>query len=254
MTASCTDIHGVAMNDAFDASTRVAIVESCPAQTLSRLVALGLAEFNLSAMASAGDLYRSLLTQTFDIVVICSCLPDENVSTMVRHLRAHSSTLCIVIFSDLVEVESGILAPENVIFFESTPADFEKLKSRLLQLRRALHEVSFGGDTWEVALARGSWILDAQTLCLTAPNGALIPLSRAESAVLGVLIRAYGELVSREQLLELLNQDAQTSLAHRPDPIIHSLRRKVLRRSGQPLPLLTVRKAGYVFSMDRMPE
>jgi DNA-binding response OmpR family regulator len=62
------------------------------------------------------------------------------------------------------------------------------------------------------------------------------------------LMERYGALVTREQLIGALTDNAFDYDPHRLDSLIHRIRRKVIKISGRSLPLTSVHGEGYVFT------
>jgi DNA-binding response OmpR family regulator len=235
---------------------RVAIVEAATALLDQHgLIELAAQGFALTAMGTALELYRLLLTQVFDIVVLDSTLPDEDGLTIVRHLRAYSSVMGIVVLGARHVLEECTCAiHRGADAFLPKPVDINVLKTVLLGMGCRLRQMRHTLCAPEEEVSQASWSLDADDWYLTTPNGTRIALSRAECKVLATLMTASGSVIARDALIGALSKDVDGFDPHRLEMTIHRLRRKVARQSKQTLPLLTVRKTGYVFSMDRLPD
>jgi two-component system, OmpR family, response regulator PhoP len=215
---------------------------------LLELVAQG---FTFTSMAKAMELYRLMLSQDFDIVVLENPLPDEDDSTIVRQLRAHSSTMGIVVLGPRHALEEcAYTTYRGADAYLPRPVDIQVLKTVLLGMGNRLRQARHAHHVCDDMGNQASWRLDMDDWYLTSPNGTRIALSRAEYKVLASLMTAGGDVIARDVLIGALCTDIESFDPHRLEMTIHRLRRKVTRQSKQTLPLQTVRKAGYVFSMD----
>lgn len=205
--------------------------------------------FDIYEGGTAAELYRHMLAQPIDIVVLDMQLPDESGLAVTRHLRAISN-VGIVMFTDwharhhhaqLLQAGADVCLPK--------PADGETLAATLLSLARRLSvRVSPSATTDDAAmppwqLADGGWRL-------VSPLGKAIALTASERSVLTMLVAEVGQPVSRDALLQALNRGVQGFDPHRLEMMIHRLRKKALAQAGQRLPLLTVRGVGYLLACD----
>jgi DNA-binding response OmpR family regulator len=205
--------------------------------------------FDIYEGGTAAELYRHMLAQPIDIVVLDMQLPDESGLAVTRHLRAISN-VGIVMFTDwharhhhaqLLQAGADVCLPK--------PADGETLAATLLSLARRLSvRVSPSATTDDAAmppwqLADGGWRL-------VSPLGKAIALTASERSVLTMLVAEVGQPVSRDALLQALNRGVQGFDPHRLEMMIHRLRKKALTQAGQRLPLLTVRGVGYLLACD----
>jgi DNA-binding response OmpR family regulator len=97
------------------------------------------------------------------------------------------------------------------------------------------------------AATGGHWRLDSAGWCLLTPDEQAIALTSTERAVLAALIDAGGSPLSREDLMQALDDGDPANARRRLEMLVFRLRRKVHDRSGLPLPLLTARGNGYLF-------
>jgi two-component system, OmpR family, response regulator PhoP len=229
----------------------VAAVTALPGQHgLLELTAPG---FTITTMSTAMELYRLMLSQDFDVVVLDNPLPDEDGLTIVRHLRAHSSAMGIVVLGARHALEEcAYTTYRGADAYLPKPVDIQVLKTVLLGMGHRLRQVRHKHQVRDDIVKQASWGLDTEDWYLTAPNGTRIALSRAEYKVLASLMTAAGNVITRDTLIGALSTDVDSFDPHRLEMTIHRLRRKVARRSKQTLPLQTVRKAGYMFSMHRL--
>ena len=92
------------------------------------------------------------------------------------------------------------------------------------------------------------WFLDTLKLCLSDPDGVLIPISTAEFKLLEALAKRAGQVMSRDELL-LKVQGRETQAFDRAiDNQISRLRKKIEADPSNPKLLQTVWGGGYRLS------
>ncbi len=206
--------------------------------------------FEVAGAASAAELYRHMLSQRFDMVVLDIGLPDEDGLTVVKHLR-EVSNLGIVMLTGNTGMDDHVSALTNgADAFLNKPVNIEVLAATLHSVARRL---AAGPNTGHLATpfgGSGHWRLDTDDWCLVTPAGQALPLTAPERCILRILMAVRGEPVSRERLIGALTSDIYEFDPHRLEMMVHRLRRKAQDAAGQPLPLLTSRGQGYLFASD----
>lgn len=203
---------------------------------------LSRAGFAVTALGSALELYRDLLSSAYDLVLLDVGLPDEDGLSIARRLRERSPSLGIVMLSGAVgdhwrqrALEGGADA------WLAKPADMDEVVATLRNLagRVARERSAGGGSGWK--LAAGGWLL-------VCPEGAGLDLGMAEREVLALLADNPGAPVSREALIARLSGPAEDFDPHRLEMLVYRLRRKCRQELGQELPLKAVRGVGYMLA------
>lgn len=198
--------------------------------------------FEAEGFARSGELYRRMLVEPFDAVLLDVGLPDEDGLSVARHLRT-SSPIGIAVLSGRGDARERIRGlGEAVDIWLSKPVDVDVVAASLASLVRRMR---MAVAPPAAALARG-WYLDAGGWRLHAPSGRTVELSRSERCVLQRLFAAGGEPVSRDALIVELGESLDTFDAHRLEMLVHRMRRKVAGEAGTDLPLRAVRGVGYV--------
>lgn len=202
--------------------------------------------FEVTGAGTAAELYRHMLRQQFDIVVLDIGLPDEDGVTVARHLRELSGMGIVMLTGNRGRRDHVRALEVGADAYLSKPVDLEVLAATLHSLRRRLSAPpSRGADDGDAASAR--WHLDTDGWCLVAPNGTTLTLTAPERQLLTSLIDAGGESVTRETLIAALCSNVYDFDPHRLEMLVYRLRRKSIDAGAGPLPLLTARGAGYLF-------
>lgn len=205
--------------------------------------------FDTYDAGTAAELYRAMLAQPFDIVLLDMHLPDESGLAVTKHLRAISNVGIVMLTDGHSRHHHAQILHAGADVCLDKPADIDMLAATLCSLSRRLRvRTSLPAATDETnmppwQLADGGWRL-------VSPLGRAIALTAAERDVLTMLMAEQGQPVSRDKLLQALHRGVQGFDPHRLEMMIHRLRKKVLAQAGERLPLLTVRGMGYRLACD----
>ncbi len=206
----------------------------------ARLLAKGLREegwvVDIAATGEAGeDLARA---NAYDAIVLDWMLPDKAGLRVCRDLRARRLATPILMLTARRGLDDRVAGLNTgADDYVTKPFEFAELLARLhAVLRRA-------AITRPVVLQVGDLTLDASSHRV-ARGGQSILLTPKEFAILEVLMRHAGELVSRGQLGERVWDDEPDGLTNVVDVHVSHLRRKI-DRDRAPALLHTVRGYGY---------
>ena len=235
-------------------SLRVAVLDQdAPLRETTLLPALRDAGFQAHGMTSTMELYRSMLAQPFDIVVLDADLPGESGYDVAEHLRA-TSDIGIVMLTDADCRHAPIQAlTSGADFYLHKPLDANLLTAMLRSLSRRLIRAPSHGAIADHAPARG-WQLEADGWRLSSPHGDVVALTTAEHSLVNVLAKENGRIITREALIEAMAHNVYDFDPHRLEMTIHRLRRKTYNVTGETLPLRTVRGRGYLLHCNVTPE
>jgi two-component system, OmpR family, response regulator PhoP len=234
-----------------DRAWRVGALED-DAQLREGIIIPGLRYFGFEVVGagSAAELYRHMLTQRFDMVVLDIGLPDESGLSVVKHLR-EISNLGIVMLTGNTGMGDHVSAlTRGADAFLNKPVNIEVLAATLHSVGRRLAAAPNTGNASLFIGGSGRWRMDTDDWCLVTPAGKTLPLTAPERCILRILMAVRGEPVSRERLISALTSDIYEFDPHRLEMMVHRLRRKAQDAAGQPLPLLTSRGQGYLFAGD----
>jgi two-component system response regulator PhoP len=216
------------------------------------LHALAHAGIEAETAQSSGELYRLLLGQAVSVVIVHADAVDDSGQSLIRNLRQASAVGIVA----SLRPNAG-LSPTDVIergadaWFE-VPVEASAIVATLRGLMRRLDSDAatvHSDDSGEARTPRGThgWRLDTAGWCLLSPDDQAVALTASERAVLSTLMEGGGTPLSREQLMNSLDDDEPGNARRRLEMLVFRLRRKVLERTGHVLPLLTARGNGYLF-------
>lgn len=199
--------------------------------------------FDAVGMGNALELYRAMVTEPFDLVLLDVGLPDEDGFSIAAHLRSMSSSIGIVMLtahassSDRVD---GLQAGADAYLCK--PANMKEVVATLSNLARRIAMRA------NAPSARAHWRLDQSGWRIFSPRGVEVAMTAAERQVIRRLSESAGTAVSRDDLIACLSADIHDFDPHRLDLLIYRLRKKCLKLAGQQIPLRAVRGVGYVLN------
>jgi len=196
-----------------------------------RLRANGYATF----IADTGEKAQSLsLTEEFDLLILDMGLPERDGFHVLQELRARGKTLPVLVLTGRSERDVVMCLEAGADDYMRKPFAFDELLSRVEARLRSPRRAAQPN-----VLSAGGVSLDVRSRRATV-GGQTAELSAREFAVLEVLIRHPGQILTRTQLYSL-------AWGHSLDPMSNVVESSVnlLRRKLGPDVVETVRGAGY---------
>ncbi|KAA5604206.1 response regulator transcription factor [Roseospira marina] len=201
--------------------------------------------------SDGAEMARIIERAPVDVILLDIGMPGKDGFTITRELRDTSDVgLIIVTARDsredrLAGLELG--ADDYVV----KPVDEAELIIRVRNLLRRLDSAAGRRAGEEPRWRRfGSWDMDLHTRTLSRRDGTDIRLTAAEFDLLTAFVENAGEVMTRQQLLT----------GHRPVPfeptertvdvLVRRLRQKLEDDPSQPRLIVTVHRAGYIFTAD----
>lgn len=164
---------------------------------------------------------RSLLAESFDVVLLDLGLPRSNGIDVLRKLRARGNATPVLIITAQDEVAERVRGLDaGADDYLVKPFEFAELAARIRALLRRR-----AGRATPVIEHRGI-TLDPATQRV-AQNGRNVALSPREFALLALLMDRPGTLLSRAQIEERLYGWGEEIESNAVDVHIHALRRKL---------------------------
>jgi DNA-binding response OmpR family regulator len=206
----------------------------------ARLLSRGLREegfiVDAAETAAAGDELAGI--NDYDVIVLDWLLPDREGIVLCRDLRRQGVTTPILMLTARDALEDRVAGLNTgADDYLTKPFAFEELLARLHALLRRSDLAR------PVLLAVADLSLDPLSHRVTRAARP-IALTPKEYAILEVLMRHQGQVVSRSRLGAAVWQEDGEALANLVDVHISHLRRKVDRDGSAPL-IHTVRSRGY---------
>jgi len=201
--------------------------------------------FDVEAIGSPLEFYRSMATSSCDIAVVDADLAEGAGLDILSWLRGMGNV-------GIIALSTGNEARNRIACFESgadlhftKPVDGEEL---IHGLRNLLRRLAHNAGGRAAPAASSDWFFDANHWRLQAPNGPSVKLSAVEAKFVRRLLTQTGTVVSRAELRAELGYGDDAVGDKNLDAVIRRLRRKIESASGSPAPIQTVHGQGYLFS------
>ena len=214
---------------------RVLVVEDHAKLAMTLAAGLRQAGMAVDVAFDGDDALESLATTGYDVLVLDRDIPGTHGDDVCKKLMAEGSSSRVLMLTASGTVQDrveglGIGADDYL----PKPCDFTELVARVRAIARR------PGNSLPPALIHGDLRLDPARRTATRA-GQPLPLNPKEFAVLEVLLAAPGVVVSAEQILERVWDEAADPFSQAVRTTISRLRAKL----GDPPVIETVTKAGY---------
>jgi two-component system response regulator PhoP len=203
---------------------------------------------DVTGVGSARETYRAVLTRRFSLFLVDIGLPDENGFTLTKNLRDATDAGIVVLTGgghSKAQYVQGLNEGADAYLFK--PVDMELLAATLRSVLRR-QTITNGSAPAATTVEASTWRLDVEGWALISPGGVRIHITGNERILIEPLIARLGNVVSREELIARFTHNIHDFDPHRLEVIVHRLRNKATKLSGEDFPLRAVRGTGYVLT------
>jgi DNA-binding response OmpR family regulator len=221
------------------------VVEDDP--DLRELMAGYLGEFDLRVSCVGDGIgMRKVLAQSIvDLVLLDLKLPGEDGLLLARELRANSSIPIIMVTSRNAEADRVLGLELGADDYLTKPFSARELVARIHTILRRSRAHPLPPGDGPRALRFSGWEVDLRSRRLVSAAGERAEFSRAEFALLRVLLAAPRRVLTREQLIDLSRGYDHDVVDRSIDVQILRLRRKLEVDPSRPTLIRTERGLGY---------
>ena len=206
--------------------------------------------------AHDGAKMREIIAEeSFELVILDLNMPGEDGLSLARYLRGQHDVAIIMLTAaaDVVDRVTGLEVGADD--YVTKPFEPRELLARIRSVLRRFagakaspEPVESGGDQ---RMAFGEVVLDIEAHRLYAASGDEIAITNMEYDLLKAFADNPGNVLSRDQLLNLAHKRDWDPFDRSIDIRIARLRRKLEKDPSKPRVIKTVRGAGYVFTTDK---
>lgn len=201
-------------------------------------------EYQVSVAADGPEMWKVLEKSHVDLIVLDLMLPGDDGLTLCRQLRAGSAVPVIMLTALGEETERIVGLELGADDYLSKPFNPRELLARIRGLlRRAGGAV---GDSQVLRFNR--WTMDRNRRHLVSPSGVVVNLSSGEYRMLEALVSHPNRVLSRDQLMELLQGRSWGPFDRSIDVQVSRLRRRLKENSEDEDLIKTIRGEGYMFT------
>ncbi len=196
--------------------------------------------------AEDGIAMDQLLQQhTPDLIVLDLMMPGEDGLSIARRLRARSEVPIIILSAKGEEVDRIVGLEVGADDYLPKPFNPRELLARIHSVLRRVEKPR--GGTAENVLLFGPYRMDLDSYTLKR-SGKLVELTTGEFELLRHLVSRPNRAMSRDVLLDLLDDGVEGAFDRSIDVRITRIRKKIEEDPHHPHYIKTVRGVGYLFS------
>jgi two-component system, OmpR family, phosphate regulon response regulator OmpR len=208
--------------------------------------------FAVRAVADANDMNRQLARERYDLMILDLMLPGEDGLSVCRRLRGSGDAMPIIMLTAKGDDVDRIVGLEvGADDYLPKPFNPRELVARIQAvLRRRPPTPPPGAPTTELQTVEfGAFRFNLAARNLTR-NGADVPLTTGEFALLKVLVQHPRVPLSRDKLMELARGREFGAFDRSMDVQVSRLRKLIEPDPAKPVFIQTVWGFGYVFIPD----
>jgi two-component system, OmpR family, response regulator len=206
--------------------------------------------FVVTGAASAVEMDEALAREIVDLVVLDVMLPGEDGFSICGRLRA-SSNLPILMLTALGQDVDRIVGLEiGADDYVTKPFNSRELVARIRALLRRARHSGASAEKRLGPLRFAGWRIFPAQRRLLSPEGVQVSTTSAEFDMLLAFCQRAGEVLSRDQLLELTHTGAAGPVERSVDVHISRIRQKIEPNPRDPSFIKTVRLGGYIFTPE----
>lgn len=222
--------------------------ENALAQTLK--IALGRLKIPKILHATTIESARELLkNHTADLLILDRNLPDGDGLSLCEELRAESYTGAILCLTAKGELEDRVEGLESgADDYLPKPFHWEELSARIRALSRRKENIAAHAKERN-SVKKSLWTLEPDRLRILGPKG-WVELTPLEFKLAAHLIQAGGAIISREELLKEVWGFRFLPKTRTTDYFLGRLRKVFEIDPDHPKHFITVRGAGYRFTVE----
>jgi len=233
---------------ASETGARILLVEDDA--TIQNMLADALREsgFSVGIAASGVEMDRAMSRDKVDLLLLDLMLPGEDGRAICTRLRAASANLPIIMVTALGDDIDRIVGLEiGADDYVSKPFNTRELIARIRALLRRTRP-NEGARARQAPLRFAGWLIHPTERKLINPQGALVTTTSAEFDLLLAFCTHAGEVLSREQLLELTHGGVAGPVERSVDVHVSRIRQKIEPDPSDPAFIKTIRLGGYIFT------
>lgn len=205
--------------------------------------------YRVRAAQDGREMWSALEQGRADLIVLDLMLPGDDGLVLCRELRARSDTPIIMLTARGEETDRIIGLELGADDYLAKPFNPRELLARIkviLRRTRSLPQNLQPDDVRQIRFA--NWRLDVNARHLVSPEGVVTSLSGAEYRLLRIFLSHPNRVMSRDQLMELMQGRDNEPFDRGIDVQVSRLRKRLGEDAKEPALIKTVRSEGYVLA------
>ncbi len=211
---------------------------------------LGLNGYQVTTAESAKVARTILTASSVDLVLLDVMMPGEDGLALLSFIRATSKLPVILLTARAEETDKIVGLEIGADDYVTKPFSPRELLARVKALLRrssdGMQPIRFDDEV----LAFDSWILKLGGMELVDDQGVVHPLSTGEFKLLHALAMRPKQVLSRDNLLDIMHSREAGPFDRSIDNHVSRLRKKLERNPRDPSLIKTVWGGGYLFNAE----
>jgi two-component system OmpR family response regulator len=206
--------------------------------------------YRVTEAGNAAGAREALKGYDIDVVLLDIMMPGEDGLSLTRFIAENGGPPVILLTARSEEADRIVgleIGADDYVVKPFSPRELvARIKVALRRTNGAPTANGNGGTIW----AFDGWQLKTAEQQLFDPHGALVPLSSGEYRLLEALVERAGQVLNRDQLLDLTKGRIAGPFDRAIDNQVSRLRRKLEPDSKDPKYIKTIWGGGYRFSVE----
>ena len=206
--------------------------------------------YRVSEAEDAASMEAILRRDPADLLLVDINLDGKDGLTITREQRAHSKVGIILLTSRTDQIDRIVGLELGADDYVTKPFDKRELFARIKNLLSRVHDIrAFEAEQAEAPSLRfGRWSLDRARRRLIDASGEVEHLTRAEYELLDAFAAHPGMILSRDRLLDLMQNQKWAPDNRTVDVLVGRLRRKIEPDPAHPEWIITIHGEGYMLA------
>jgi two-component system, OmpR family, torCAD operon response regulator TorR len=206
--------------------------------------------YRVSEAEDAAAMEAILARDPADLLLVDINLEGKDGLTITREQRARSNAGIILLTGRTDQIDRIVGLELGADDYVTKPFDKRELFARIKNLLSRVRDLkAFEAEQTEAAPARfGRWSLDRARRRLVDEAGALEALTRAEYELLAAFAENPGVILSRDRLLDMIQNQKWAPDNRTIDVLVGRLRKKIEPDPSHPEWIITIHGEGYMLA------
>ncbi|WP_319529860.1 response regulator [uncultured Cohaesibacter sp.] len=196
---------------------------------------------------SGAEMRRAFAAGKIDLIMLDIHLPDEDGLTLLKDVRRYSDVGIIMVTGKSDDVDRIVALEMEADDYVTKPFNPRELLARAKNVIRRVRAARHNSTPNRV-VRFANWQLDLDQRLLIDRNDETVHLTRGEFELLSALTSHKGQVLTRDNLLDHLNNRQFDPNDRTVDVLIARLRKKIEVDPKDPSLIVTVHGVGYVFT------
>ncbi|MCC6480061.1 response regulator [Sphingorhabdus sp.] len=206
--------------------------------------------YRVTEAGNAASARDALKGYDIDVVLLDIMMPGEDGISLTRFIAEAGGPPVILLTARSEEADRILGLEIGADDYVVKPFSPRELVARIKVALRRTNGVQAANGNGGTIWAFDGWQLKTAEQQLFDPHGALVPLSSGEYRLLEALVERAGQVLNRDQLLDLTKGRIAGPFDRAVDNQVSRLRRKIEPDSKDPVYIKTIWGGGYRFSVE----